>query len=68
MLSRDKINSRKLFVAVLTEILSCGLLISGNIEAEHWVTVTITIVGAYMASQGWVDSQTKDTRSSYLDR
>ena len=57
MITRDKINSRKLFVALLTEFLSTALLIAGQIEAEHWVTVTLTIVGAYMAAQGFVDSK-----------
>ena len=31
------------------------LLLGGAIEAEHWVTVVITIVGAYMATQAYVD-------------
>ena len=56
MVSRDKLNSRKLLVALVTESLATVLLMGGAIQAEHWVTVTITIVGAYMASQGWVDS------------
>ena len=50
-----KLNSRKLFVALFTEILSTGLLIGGLLESDHFVTITITIVGAYMASQGYVD-------------
>jgi len=57
MITRDKINSRKLFVALFTEFLSTALLAAGLIQAEHWVTVTITIVGAYMAAQGFVDSK-----------
>ena len=60
MLNREKLNSRKLFVALVTELLSTVLLISGAIQAEHFVTITITIVGAYMASQGWVDGQGKE--------
>lgn len=55
MLTKEKLNSRKLWVAVGTEILATGLLIAGAIQAEHWVTVTITVVGAYMVTQAYVD-------------
>ena len=51
----DKLNSRKLFVALFTEILTTGLLVAGLLDGDHFVTITITIVGAFMASQGYVD-------------
>lgn len=57
MLSRDKVNSRKLFVALFTETLSTGLLLHGSLAGAEFVTITITIVGAYMASQGYVDGK-----------
>ena len=57
MISPDKLNSRKLWVAVGTELLSTVLLATGNIEAEHFVTITITVIGAYMATQAYVDGK-----------
>jgi len=33
------------------------LLGAGLIEAEHWVTVTITLGGAYLATQAYVDKK-----------
>lgn len=59
MLTREKLNSRKLFIAFFSESLAAVLLMMGFIEAEHFVTITITIVGAYMASQGYVDGVQK---------
>lgn len=52
---KEKLNSRKLWISVGTELLSTGLLIAGAIQAEHWVTVTITVIGAYLATQAWED-------------
>jgi hypothetical protein len=57
VISPDKLNSRKLWVAVGTELLSTVLLATGNIEAEHFVTITITVIGAYMATQAYVDGK-----------
>ncbi len=51
----EKIASRKLGMTFLTEVIATGLLIAGLIEADHWVTVTITVVGAYLAVQAYVD-------------
>lgn len=53
----SKLNSRKLWVAVGTELLATTLLIAGAIQAEHWVTVTITVIGAYMACQSYIDKK-----------
>ena len=52
---RQKLNSRKLLIAVSFEVIAAILLYAGLIEAEHWVTVTITIGGAYLATQAYVD-------------
>ena len=55
MITRDKLNSRKLMVAIGCIFLASLLLAAGFIQAEHWVTVVITIGGAYMATQAYVD-------------
>ncbi len=52
---REKLNSRKLVVATGIILIATVLLIAKLIEAEHWVTVVITVGGAYMATQAWVD-------------
>jgi len=54
---RHKLNSRKLMMALLMFFTATALLVMQSIEAEHWVTVTITIGGAYMATQAYVDKQ-----------
>jgi len=51
----EKLNSRKLALTVLFEGLASVFLFTGLIEADHWVTVTITIGGAYLATQAYVD-------------
>lgn len=60
MISGEKLNSRKLWIAVGTELLATALLIADTIKSEHWVTVTITVIGAYMATQAWVDGKNND--------
>ncbi len=55
MTFREKLNSRKLAVAAGAIFLATALLIAKIIEADHWVTVIITVGGAYMATQAWVD-------------
>ena len=52
---KEKLNSRKLALAIVFEGLASVFLFTGLIEAEHWVTVTITIGGAYLATQAYVD-------------
>lgn len=52
---REKLNSRKLLVSVGFFLVASFFLACGLIEAEHWVTVTITLGGAYMATQAYVD-------------
>ena len=59
MITRDKLNSRKLLVALVTFSACCGLLINGNLESKDFSTITLAIVGAYMASQGYVDGKAK---------
>ena len=56
---REKLNSRKLLVFLLSFSTATGLLAAGLIQADHWVTVTITTAGAYMATQAWVDKDEK---------
>ena len=52
---REKLNSRKLAVATACIFIATALLIAKIIEADHWVTVVITVAGAYMATQAYVD-------------
>jgi len=52
---REKLNSRKLAVATGCILIATALLIAKLIEADHWVTVVITVAGAYLATQAWVD-------------
>lgn len=54
---REKLNSRKLLVSVGFFLVASFFLAMGLIEAEHWVTVTITLGGAYMATQAYVDKK-----------
>ena len=55
MTFKEKLNSRKLFIAFAASIVATLLLLGGVIQAEHWVTVIITVVGSYMATQAYVD-------------
>ncbi len=55
MITRDKLNSRKFALAVGTILLATALLIAEYIEPDHFVTIVITIGGAYMAAQAWED-------------
>jgi hypothetical protein len=57
MLSKDKLNSRKLGVFLVCFSTATALLIAKLLEAEHWVTVCITVGGAYMATQAYVDGK-----------
>ena len=59
---REKLNSRKLAVAVGAIFLATALLIAKSIEADHWVTVIITVGGAYMATQAYVDAKNGNPR------
>lgn len=55
MISKEKLNSRKLGIFLVIFVTATALLIAKLVEAEHWVTVSITIGGAYMATQAYVD-------------
>ena len=57
MTFREKLNSRKLAVAVGCILLATGLLLAKIIEAEHWVTIVITVAGAYLGAQAYVDAK-----------
>ena len=59
----SKLNSRKLWVAVGTEFLSTGLLLADYIKPDNWVTVTITVIGAYLATQAWQDRGNNNDRT-----
>lgn len=50
-------NSRKLMVAMVTFASCAGLLVTGHLESGDFATITLAIVGAYMASQGYVDGK-----------
>ena len=54
---RSKINSRKLMVALITFASSCALLVGDHLDSGDFATITLAIVGAYMASQGYVDGK-----------
>ena len=60
---REKLNSRKLAVATGCIILATALLIAKLIEADHWVTIVITVAGAYLGAQAYVDRGTSRNRS-----
>ena len=51
----QKLNSRKLTVAVGTMATATGLLIAGLITGDNWVNVVSLTAGAYMATQAWQD-------------
>ena len=52
-----KWESRKLFIAISFEFLSTFLLWADKIQASNWETITMTILGSYMISQGYVDAR-----------
>ena len=52
---KQKLNSRKLAMAFAASTTATLLLVTGFIAADNWVTVIITIGGAYMATQAYVD-------------
>lgn len=54
---REKLNSRKLLITICFFSVASLFLAMGLIEADHWVTVTITLGGAYMATQAYIDKQ-----------
>lgn len=57
MTFREKLNSRKLAVAAVVVALATALLIAKLIEPDNWATVVITVAGAYMATQAYVDAK-----------
>jgi len=59
MLSKDKLNSRKLVVFLIALVTGTGLLVGRLLEADHWVTVCTVMGGAYMATQAYVDKGPK---------
>jgi hypothetical protein len=44
-------------VALVTFASCAGLLVTGHLESGDFATITLAIVGSYMASQGYVDSK-----------
>lgn len=57
LINRQKLNSRKLFVALFTFLVSTALLLNGSLESGDFSTITLAIVGSYMASQGYIDGK-----------
>jgi hypothetical protein len=53
----EKINSRKFILAVGSILLATVLLVTGQIEPDNFVTIVISIGGAYMVSQAYVDGK-----------
>ena len=56
-MTSSKFNSRKLLLAVGVFASCVGLLVFGHLESTDFATITLAIVGAYMASQGYVDGK-----------
>ena len=65
MITRDKINSRKLFVVMVVFASCCGLLVFGHLESGDFSTITLAVVGAYMAARGYVDG--KNNKANWND-
>lgn len=57
MTIKEKLNSRKLITAATTFFTSVGLLWMGKLDSPDFATITVAIVGAYMASRAWVDGK-----------
>lgn len=57
MITREKLNSRKLAVCMVTFATCTALVAAGMIEGADYRTIVLGIVGSYMASQGWVDAK-----------
>lgn len=57
MTFKEKLNSRKLALTGVVFSINTALLLTNSIQADHWVTVTITLCGAYLATQAYVDKQ-----------
>jgi len=55
-LLKEKLQSRKLLITLLIFAAATGLVVHGDIQADHWVDTIKWVVGAYLASQGWVDA------------
>lgn len=51
----QKLNSRKLALAVYITLVATALLVLGYITGDNWVNVTTVTAGAYMATQAWID-------------
>jgi uncharacterized MnhB-related membrane protein len=57
LITRDKLNSRKLVVVLVTFASCCALLALSHLESADFATITLAIVGSYMAAQGYVDGK-----------
>lgn len=53
----DKLNSRKLLVTLLGFLGATLMRVADLIAADNWVTVVITLGGAYLATQAYVDAK-----------
>jgi hypothetical protein len=51
----QKLNSRKLALAVGVILSATALLVGGYISGDNWVNVTTVTSAAYMATQVWQD-------------
>ena len=63
MTFREKLNSRKLAMATGCIFLATVLLIARYLDGDNFVTIVITVAGAYMATQAYVD--TKNGKADY---
>ncbi len=51
----QKLNSRKLALAIGCILSATALLVGGYISGDNWVNCVSITAGAYMATQAWED-------------
>lgn len=52
----DRLKSRKFWLVIGMTLLNAGLLISGHIEAGHFVTLQSATIAPYLVGQSAVDT------------
>lgn len=51
----QKLNSRKLAMAMYVTLSASALLMGGYLSGDNWVNVVAITAGAYMTTQAWAD-------------
>lgn len=57
LITRDKLNSRKLALALLAFSTSTVLVVTGQLDGDQFSQIVLSIIGPYMAAQGYVDGK-----------